>query len=328
MVDLKHMRVLVTATSFGNTDPSLKKTLESAVGEVIYNPFGRPLTTEELILRIKPVDGFIAGLDDISGAVMQAAERLKVISRYGVGVDRVDLHEAARRGIVVTNTPGANAVAVAELTIGLILALSRNLCEANQATHQGQWPRVTGIGLRGKTVGLVGIGAIGKEVAMRLFGFGCRLLATDPAIGKIDAEKMNIQLVSLDELLSQADVISLHIPATPATAKMINRQTLNRIKPGAFLINTARGELIDETALKEALDSGRLKGAALDVYSEEPPAKDHALLRHPQVIMTPHMAARTDEAMNQMGKIAMEECLTVLRGQRPVHVVNPETYPQ
>ena len=326
MIDLKDMRVLVTATSFGNAAPELKMNLESAVGEVIYNPFGRPLTSEELMDRVKSVDGIIAGLDDFTGEVLQSAERLKIVSRYGVGVDRVDLREAARCGVVVTNTPGANAVAVAELAIGLMLALVRNLCEANQATHSGEWPRITGSGLRGKTIGLFGIGAIGKAVAERLYHFGCKLQATDPAIDDEEAKKNNIKLVPLDVLLAEADILSLHVPATPDTIGIMNRQALTRMKQGAFLINTARGELVDESDLKDALDSGHLGGAALDVYSEEPPKEGHPLMGHPRVILTPHMAARTDDAMNEMGRISLEQCLAVLRGQRPDHVVNPEIY--
>ena len=275
---------------------------------------------------IKDIDGLIAGVDDINASVIQAADRLKVISRYGSGVDRIDLAEATRKGVVVTNTPGANAVAVAEFTIGLMLALARDLCEANQAAHRGHWPRFTGINLRGKTVGLVGLGFVGREVAQRLQNFGCRLLATDPAIDPGAARAIGVQTVSLDELLSESDFVSLHLPASAATAGMINRGTLSRMKPGAFLVNTARGELVDEAALTEALAAGRLSGAALDVFSKEPPGKDHALLQFPHVILTPHISARADDAMNQMGWMAMQDCLAVLSGERPLHVVNADVY--
>ncbi len=326
MIDLKQMRVLVTPTSFGKADPGLKTTLEATVGEVIYNSAGRPLTANELIARVKKVDGFIAGLDEITASVIEAAECLKVISRYGAGVDRVDLAAALRRGIVVTNTPGANAVAVAELTIGLMLALLRRLCEANDATHQGEWPRHTGMNLRGKTIGLVGLGAVGREVALRMQSFACRLVATDPVIEPRIAQTIGVHLISFDELLAESDVVSLHLPATSLTKKMMNRYTLNRMKSGAYLINTARGELIDETALTEAIEANHLAGAALDVFSQEPPRKDHPLLQCPNVILTPHMGARTDDAMNQMGSIAMQDCLAVLRGEHPSNRVNPEGY--
>ncbi|MBW2150585.1 MAG: phosphoglycerate dehydrogenase [Deltaproteobacteria bacterium] len=326
MGDLKEKRILVTPTSFGKACPGLRKTLEDAVGEVIYNTTGRPLSAVELISLLHDIDGYIAGLDEINGSVIKAANRLKVISRYGTGVDRVDLTEATRRGIVVTNTPGANAVAVAELTICLMLALARNLCEANQATHQGRWPRYTGIGLRGKTIGLVGFGSIGKEVALRLKHFGCLLLATDPAIDFNTAQKIGVGIVSFKHLISRSDMVSLHLPVTASTVKMINHETLQQMKPGAFLINTARGELVDEKALFEALESNHLAGAAFDVFSQEPPDKNNLLLKNPKVICTPHMGARTDDAMNQMGTIAMQDCLAVLRGERALNVVNPEVY--
>ncbi len=171
---LKRCRILVTPTSFGKDNPSLKTRLEMSVGEVVYNPTTRPLKSSELIPLIKDMDGFIAGLDEIDHSVIQAGNRLRVIARYGVGIDRVDLAAATQRGITVTITPGANSVAVAELTIGLMLTLARQICLAGQATRRGEWPRFNGIGLNGKTVGLIGLGAIGKEVARRLLAFGCR----------------------------------------------------------------------------------------------------------------------------------------------------------
>ena len=324
--ELKSKRVMVTTTSFGKTDPTLRPTLEESAGKVTYNPKGRPLSAEELIPLIREIDGLIAGLDHISASVIHAAKKLKVISRYGIGVDRVDLKAATEKGIVVTNTPGANTSAVAELTIGFILGLARNLCVADAAAHRGEWPRFSGIGIRGKVVGLMGLGSIGRAVASRLGPFGCRILACDPVMSTDEAEDLGVQPVSKEELFSQADFISLHVPATPETIGMIDKNAFNRMKEGVYLINTARGELIDEAALKEALDTGRLKGAALDVFKAEPLEKNHFLLQYPQVILTPHMAAHTDEAMNQMGWSAMKDCLAVLRGERPEHVVNPEVY--
>ena len=324
--ELKSKRILVTTTSFGKTDPALRPTLEESIGYVAYNPKGHPLSEEELIPLIREVDGLIAGLDHISASVIHASEKLKVISRYGIGVDRVDIKAANDKGVVVTNTPGANASAVAELTVGFILGLARNLCAADAAAHRGEWPRLTGIGIRGKVVGLMGLGSIGRAVASRLKPFGCRILACDPVMPTDAAKALGVEPVSREALFSQADFISLHAPATPETIGMIDKHAFNRMKEGVYLINTARGELIDEAALKEALDTGRLKGAALDVFKTEPLGKNHFLLQYPQVILTPHMAAHTDEAMNQMGWSAMKNCLAVLKGERPEHVVNPEVY--
>ncbi len=323
---LRDKRILVTSTSFGKSDTNLNLTLDTAVGEVVYNPFDRPMTASELIPLIADIDGFIAGVDEVNAEVIQAARRLKVISRYGTGTDRVDIGAATKKGIVVTNTPGANAVAVAELTIALMLALARNLCRANQATHRGEWPRYAGLSLREKTVGLVGLGFIGREVSRRLKAFGCHLTATDPIVGKTIAGELGVELVCFHELLSRSHFVSLHVPATEETIGMINRETLGQMKPGSFLVNTARGELIDENALIEALETGHLAGAALDVFSKEPLGIDNHLLKYSQVILTPHMASRTDDAMNQMGRIAMQDCLSVLFGERPKYVVNPEVY--
>lgn len=317
MKPLKACRVLVTPTSFGRHDPTLRQRLEAEVGEVLYNPTGRPLTAEELIPLVPGVDGYIAGLDAISRAVIEAADSLRVIARYGVGVDAVDLEAARQRGIIVTNTPGANTNSVAELTIALMLALARRIPEAVQTTRLGGWPRLSGVSLEGKVVGLIGFGAIGRQVARRLRGFDCTLLAYDPFPDEVKAEELGVRLTSLDEVVQQADFLSLHCPATDETRGMVNEAFLRKMKEGAFLINTARGELIDESALLQALQSGRLSGAALDVFSRQPPEPDNPLLKLPQVILTPHMGAHTDGAIQAMGWGALENCLAVLRGQEP-----------
>jgi D-3-phosphoglycerate dehydrogenase len=324
--DLSGCRVLVTPTSFAKGNPDLKSTLEKTVGAVNYNPFGRPLASAELAELLIDADGLIAGLDQIDAPALAAAKRLKVIARYGVGVDRVDVAAATRRGIVVANTPGANSAAVAELAVGLMIALGRHICQADQATRRGEWPRYAGVGLRGKTVGLVGFGVIGREVALRLRAFGCRLLASDPYIQPDAAAGGAVSLVALDELLALSDVVSLHTAATAANAGMVNAEFLYKMKPGALLVNTARGELIDEAALQQALDKEHLAGAALDCFCKEPPGPDHPLLRMPQVIASPHMGAHTDEAVNAMGRMSLDACLAVLRGERPAHIVNPEVY--
>jgi D-3-phosphoglycerate dehydrogenase len=306
--------------------PALRTELERAVGQVQYSPEKRPLAAGELTGLVRGIDGWIAGLDEINAAVIAAADRLKVIARYGVGVDRVDLEAATQRGIVVANTPGANSAAVAELTIGLMLALGRRICQANREVRNGRWPRYSGVGLAGKTVGLVGFGSIGREVARRLAAFGCRILVADPYIDPEVVSGCRATLQSLDDLLPVSDFVCLHAAATPLTAGMVNDSFFRKMKPGAFLVNTARGELVDEAALGLAIESGRLCGAALDCFRREPPAADHPLLRLPQVIATPHTGAHTDEAVNAMGRMALDACLAVLRGERPAHVVNLDVY--
>jgi len=319
-------RILVTATTFGMRDPSLRKALEDAVEEVRYNPLGRPLKASELQGMVRDIDGIIAGVDEISAEVLEAAPRLKVISRYGVGVDGIDIEAATKKGIVVTNTPGANSSAVAELTIGLVIALARRICEASSSTRNGLWPRMVGIGLKGKTVGLVGLGRIGKEVARRLRAFECRVLAFDPAVSEEEAREVAATKTELSELLSESDIVSLHVPLLPSTRDMVNEEFIRLMKKDAFLVNTARGELVDEEALHRALREGRLAGAALDCMRQEPPPKAHPLLEMKEVLLTPHMGAHTDEAMSVMGWMALRACLAVLKGQRPENVVNEEVY--
>ncbi len=318
-MDLKSCRVLVTPRSYGLNDPRLRTALEEAVGEVIYR--GRIHTSKELQELLPGCHGFIAGLDEIDRAALETANQLKVIARYGVGVDNVDLVAAREKGIVVTNTPGANSGAVAELTIGLMLSLARSIPQANAALRAGTATRVEGVSLQGKTVGLLGLGAIGKQVARRLQGFECTVLAYDPVPDTRFAESHGVVLCPQEEVVARSDFLSLHLPVLPETRGMVNAAFLARMKPGAFLINTARGELIDEAALAEALRRGQLRGAALDVFTTEPPPPDHPLLTLPQVIATPHIGAHTDGAMNMMGWMALQDCLAVLRGEEPAHRV-------
>jgi D-3-phosphoglycerate dehydrogenase len=318
---LKSCRVLVTPTSFGKSDPGLKTQLEEIVGEVIYNQTGKPLSAAQLLDLLPGMDGYIAGLDEINAEVIQACDQLQVISRYGVGVDRVDLDAAKRKGIVVTNTPGANAVAVAELAITFILSLARDLHTANHLTHSGEWPRLNGMGLRGRVIGLIGFGAIGRAVAERLQVFGCRILVSDPFITWETACAYGVEIVGLEELAALSDFISLHAPAMPETIGMINDEFFSGMKSGAFLINTARGELIDDAALERALEQGKLAGAALDVFSKEPPDMTSRLFEFPQVIVTPHISSHTDDAVNQMGKMALKNCLDVLQDKEAQFIV-------
>jgi D-3-phosphoglycerate dehydrogenase len=317
MKPLKQCRILVTPTSYAKNDPALRTTLETQVGEVVYNPTGRPLSSVELVALIPGIDGYIAGLDEIDRRVILAADCLKVIARYGVGVDAVDLAAAREKGIVVTNTPRANSASVAELAVGLMLALARNIATAARATAVGQWPRLSGISLEGKVIGLYGFGSVGRQVARRLQGFDCTILAYDPCVTESQAGGLNVQLVSSQELIHQVDFLSLHCPLTEETRGMVNSNFIAEMKAGACLINTARGDLVDERALYEALQQGKLRGAGLDVFTREPPDASNPLLSLPQVIATPHMSAHTDGATNAMGWSALEDCLAVLRGEEP-----------
>ncbi len=316
-MDLKTCRVLVTPTSYGKNDPGVRTELEAAVGKVIYNPYARPLRSDEIRALLNGCDGYIAGVDEIDAAALEGADKLRVIARYGIGTDNIDLAAAAAHSIIVTNTPLANALSVAELTIGLMLALARNLPELIGETRAGKWPRKTGVTLSGKTIGLIGLGAIGKLVAARLRAFDCRVLAYDPVADIAFASKHDIHLLALNDVIGQADFISLHVPLLPTTRKMADTNFFAQMKRGAYLVNTARGELVDENALLAALQSGHLRGAALDAFSQEPPPLDHPLLKLPQVLVTPHAGAHTDNAIDSMGRGALNDCLAVLRGEPP-----------
>jgi D-3-phosphoglycerate dehydrogenase len=320
-MNLKECRLLVTPTSYGKNDSRLKTQLEAQVGEVLYNPTGKPLTSAEVARILPGIDGYIAGLDAIDEQALQAADRLKVIARYGVGVDNVDLAAARAKGIVVTNTPGANSVSVAELALGLMLALARQIPEAVEAVHQGKWPRYSGISLEGKTIGILGLGAIGKQLARRLTGFDCKILAYDPYADATFARDNHIELIPMDKVIEEADFISLHLPLLPETRGLVNEAFLKRMKKGSFLVNTSRGEVVDEAALLNALQSGHIKGAGLDAFTVEPPAAGNPLLALPQVIATPHLGAQTDGATSNMGWFAMRDCLAVLNDEEPLYKV-------
>ncbi len=322
--DLKNYCVLVTPKSWGISDSRLISDLEKSVGKVIYNKSSKPMSEEELIAIMPEIDGFIAGLEEINHRVIKAASKLMVISRYGVGVDRVDLKAVAAHGIIVTNTPRANSASVAELTVGLVLALIRKICELNKMTKSGQWVLMNTISLRNKTVGLVGYGAIGTEVAKRLIPFGCKVFVYDPFVKNKQTDSI-VTFCNMDTLLEQSDVISLHLPVTDQTIGMVNTKFLESMKKGAMLINTARGELLDEEAIYNMLDCGQLGGLAMDVYLEEPPKSDFPLFNFKNVIATPHTSAHTDDAVNSMGWMAFRDCLAVLRGDKPEHRVKMGT---
>jgi len=317
------MKILITPTSFLKpVNAKAKEMIEAFADEVIYNPHARPLTAEEVAALLPGVDGYIAGLDTISAeALANAPASLKVISRYGAGVDRVDLAAARARGIVVTNTPGTNSTAVCELAFGLMLSLARHIPRLDAAVKSGGWPRTSGMELCGRTLGIVGFGAIGKKLAVRAKAFEMDVIAYDPYFDAAFAAEHGIRQVTLEELFPQADVISLHVPLTEQTRHMIGAAQIAAMKKGALIINTARGGLIDEAAAAEALKSGRLGGVGLDAFEVEPP-QDSPLMGLDNVVMTPHAGAHTDEAVAAMGMMAVKNLIDVLEGRECRYIVN------
>jgi len=282
-------------------------------------------------LQAEQLNGIIADYDAlivrsrtrVGAEVIEAGQKLKVIGRAGVGTDNIDVDVATRRGIVVVNAPTGNTVAAAEHTIALMLALARNVTQAHHQLKSGKWQRekLVGTELRNKTLGIIGLGNVGSEVAKRAHAFEMRILAHDPFVSQEYAHNLNARLVPLNELLAEADFITLHVPLTAATRKLIGSKELARLKPTARIINCARGGLIDEEAVVKAIRSGGLAGAAFDVFANEP-ATDSPLFQEDNVIVTPHLGASTIEAQASVAKDVAEEVIAVLQGQFSRYAVN------
>lgn len=308
-------RVLITPTSLlRNPETPLLDPLRELGAELRFSPHPRPLRDTELIELLDGVDAVVAGLDDYSAAVLAAAPRLRVLSRYGVGVNNVDLRAAAAHGVTVTNTPGANSVAVAELAIGLCFAVARGIPALDRAVRAGEWPRTQGIELSGKTLGVLGCGAIGRHVIAKAAGIGMRVQAYDPMLQPEAIEQAGATAVGLDELFADSDVVSLHVPLLPSTRHLVDEARIATMRPSAILLNTARGGLIDEHAARRALDAGQLHGVGLDAYESEPP-QDSPLLGHPRVVSLPHSGAHTAEAVERMARGAIGNLVDELSGR-------------
>lgn len=313
-------KILITPRTFGVVDETPIRYLEEKGYEVILNPYGRLLTQEELIKLIPGVDGIIVGLDRLDKEVLRAAKKLKVISKYGMGIDNIDMECAASLGIQVARTPGTNNKAVAELTIGLILDVARQISYSFQNIQRGAWARSQGFELDGKILGLVGTGQIGKEVGRLAGAFGMDTLCYDIHPDEEWAARNIAQYVSLNELLSRADVVSLHVPLYEETRHLISIAELAMMKSTAILINTARGGVVDEKALFVALKEGRILGAGLDVFETEPPL-DSPLVGLDNVVLTAHIGSHTRESIARMSWLAVENVLAELSGGHSDHIV-------
>lgn len=319
-------KVLVSARSFRKMQGEHWRVLQEAGYEIVTPEQDQPLKEAEMISIIGDVDAALVGNDAVTERVIAAAPRLKVVSKHGVGVDNVDVPAATRAGVIVTNTPGANQVAVAEMAVALIMALTRKLAYHDTLVKSGGWSRIIGTEIAGKTVGLVGLGRIGKEVVLRLEGFQVKFLAYDVYQDKTFAAEHAVRFVTLDELLAGSDIVTLHAVLTADTQSLIGEKELALMKPGAYLVNTARGGLIDEQALYRALSENRLAGAGLDVFADEPPTNSPLLKLGDKVLLAPHLGAQTTETVMRMGRMAAENIVQVLRGEKPLGLVNPEAY--
>ncbi|MBM3498443.1 MAG: hypothetical protein FJX74_07195 [Armatimonadetes bacterium] len=319
-------RVMVLARAFRREMPEAAEPLLTAGYEVLESPEWRLLEAEELVRALPGIDGCIAGNDRFTREVFERVDGLKAISRWGIGVDAIDLQAAAEHGVVVTNTPGLTADAVADFAFMLMLVLARNFRRCTDVMCSGSWDEIGGVNLCRKTLGIVGFGAIGRTVARRAQGFGMRVLAYDPAPNAGAAEELGVALVDLDALLRESDFVTLHASADDANDSMIGAAELAAMKPTSYLVNTARGRLVDEAALGRALAEGRIAGAAMDAHRCEPPGGDYCLRDAPNCILTPHSAFNSAETVRAVNRAAAENLVAVLSGERPAHVVNPEVY--
>jgi len=318
-------QILVTPRSFAQWDEYPLVILERAGFTVKRNPLQRPLTEAEMVDSVRNIDGLIIGIDPVSEAVIESAGRLRVISKYGVGIDNIDILAATKRGIVVTFTPGTNTEAVADLTFGLMIAASRRIVAADRAVKEGRWERFMGVDLWGRSLGIIGAGQIGKAVARRAQGFNMRLLAFDTQPDLQWSASIGVEYVALEQLMARSDFVTLHLPLTSVTSGLIDKRLIGLMKKTSVLVNTSRGGIIDEAALTEALNEGKIFAAAMDVFSEEP-VRNQQLLAARSLTVTPHIGAYSRGALNAMGLKAVENLVAVFNGTRPEYVVNPEAF--
>lgn len=304
-------KVLITALSFGRFAPEPRRLLEDAGFHLIWNERGRPLTEDEMVEAVAGADALLVGTDPVTRRVIEAAQRLKIIAKHGVGLDNVDVQAARGRGILVTTTPGANDEAVADLTFGLLLAVTRHIPRADTLVRSGGWGRLMGVEVWGKTLGIVGFGRVGQAVARRARGFDMRILAYDVVDRSDEANRIGATLVGFEDLLKESDFVTLHVPLNRSTRHLLDEAALSLMKPSCYLVNASRGGVVDEDALYRALVQGRLAGAALDVYEREPPSGS-PLLGLSNVVFTPHLGAATYESNLRMGVAAARSIIQVL----------------
>ena len=306
-------KVVITPRSFCEAGDGPQRLIRDAGYEIVENTTGKTLTESQMAELCADAVGLLVGIDPVSRRVLEDAPNLRAISKYGAGLDNVDLDAAKQLGIAVDRAAGTNAESVAELAVGLMFALARNLLPAAINTKSGGWARARGVELKGKTAGILGLGSIGRETARMARGLGMDVVGYDPMVtgGEAFVRELGIALKSRDEVIREAHFLSLHLPLLDDTRLLINRDTLGMMRPGAYLVNTSRGELVDEAALLEALRSGHLAGAASDVFSQEPPGQ-HPLLALDTFILTPHIGAYTSEANRRMAKVAAENLVRML----------------
>ena len=298
--------------------------LKDAGIEVVVSEKGKALTESELLAVIGEYDGIIVGTDPMTAAVIQAGKKLKIIAKNGVGYDNIDLKAATGQHVYVTFTPGAVERTVADSTFAMIFALARNIIQGDAIVRRGEWSRIIGMDVSNKKLGVVGLGRIGKNVVQRSTGFGMEVYASDPYPDAAFCEQYGVRLVDLDTLFKTCDIVTVHAPLMESTRHLVNAHTISLMKPDSLLINTSRGELVDEQALYTVLKEKKIAGAALDVLTKEPPARDNPLFELDNIILTPHIAGYSRDTLVASGMMAAESIIAAVRGEIPPHVVNKE----
>ncbi|MCL2001362.1 MAG: phosphoglycerate dehydrogenase [Planctomycetes bacterium] len=310
-------KILVTATNYPQLCARGLKLLEENGYSVEVNKRDRPYTPEEMRASVGDITAVIANIEKWDEALFDAAPQLKIIVRFGTGYDSVDLQAAKRHGVMVVNTPGINASAVAEHVLALLLSLVRNIPYLDAATKRGEWIRTIFHELPGRTLGILGFGAVGQSLAKKAAGLGLKLMAYDKFPNHEAAEKLNVELGDLDEVLKASDFVSVNLPGIPDTRHLINDANIAKMKDGAFLVNTARGSLVDEAVVARALASGKLAGMASDVFEAEPVTADLPLFKFENYLATPHSAGETYENYDKTGLATAEAVVAALNGREP-----------
>lgn len=303
------------AATFGIFEQEPKERLEAAGCEVRINPYGRPLTPAEIVEHGRDADVLILGNDLLDAATIDALPSLRMVARHGAGFDNIDFGALTRRGIVVTNTPGANREETADLTFALLLDLARMITQSVNQLKAGVWNKIPGRSLYGKTLGIIGVGSIGMAVARRAMGFGMDILGND-IVQREEAAHYGLLYTSLNDLLAKSDVVTIHAPLTSATRNLLGAREFRHMKEGALLVNTARADIVRTSALEKALLSGKLGGYAVDVYEKEPPALSK-VFDLPNVLTTPHIGSATFEANRRMGDVVVDNVIAFKDGNVP-----------
>jgi D-3-phosphoglycerate dehydrogenase / 2-oxoglutarate reductase len=318
------MKILLTTTSFQDT-PGAHHDLLAQTGWEIITARG-PLNEADTLALVGDVDGYICGDDAITRKVLEKARpKLKVLSKYGIGVDKIDVKSATEFGIPVLFTPGVNHTTVAEHNFLLLLALEKNFLFHTDSTRSGGWKRKTGHELLEKTIGIIGLGRIGREVAIRAKAFGMKIIGFDLHWDEKFAAEYGIQQAkTLDDIYKNSDYISLHTNLTPQTKDMINAASIAKMKKGVLILNCARGEVVNTSDMIAGLKSGQVGGYGTDVLDQEPPPPDHPLLQLPNVVCTPHVASRTYESVVRQATTSVKNLLLAMKGEKPIAQVNPE----